>query len=220
MRRLLFILVFAVIGAPNPVEDFDEWDFQRRQDTLGIVNGSHSISGAAFTPEPPVVLVKALKTLWTYILFPEIPQPDPKPLKPLNQIFDQALFELNDLDLRMFQHECTDTHLFSYWKQTLRDNLAEVIQSHQIFKTDLDIMKQSLTLFLNISLQDRTFERPNRYKKSLLVPIVGTALGSELSRILLRPFTASIAVKFSCFVDKLVPFGSLCKEDERKKKKP
>ena len=99
MRRLLLFLVFAAVGATNPVEDFDEWDFQRLQDTLGIVNGSHSISGAAFKPEPPVVLVKALKTLWTYIPFPEIPQLDPKPL---NQILDQALFELNALDLRMF----------------------------------------------------------------------------------------------------------------------
>ena len=63
MRRLLLFLFFAAVGAPNPVEDFDEWDFQRRQDTLEIINGSHSISGAAFTPEPPVVLVKALKTL-------------------------------------------------------------------------------------------------------------------------------------------------------------
>ena len=214
MRRLLFFLIFATIGATNPVADFDEWDFQRRQDTLGIVNGSHSISGAAFTPEPPVVLVEALKTLWTYIPFPEIHQLDPKPL---NQILDQALFEFNDLDLRMFQHECTDTHLFSYWKQLLRDNLAKVFQSHQIFKTNLEIMRQSLTVFSNSSLQDRTFERPNRYKRSLLVPIVGTTLGSELYRIFLRPFTASIADKFSCFVDKLFPFGSLCKEDERKK---
>ena len=214
MRRLLLFLVFAAIGAPNSVEDFDEWDFQRRQDTLGIVNGSHSISGAAFTPEPPVVLVKALKTLWTYIRFPKIPQLD---AKPLNQILDQVLFELNDLDLRMFLHECADTHMFSYWKQLLRDNLAEVFQSHQIFKTDLEIMRQSLTVFLNSSLQDRTLERPNRYKRSLLVPIVGTALGSELSRVFLRPLTAPIADKFSCSVDKLVPFGSLCKEDERKK---
>ena len=214
MRRLLLFLVFAVIGATTPVENFDEWDFQGRQDTLGIVNGSHSISGAAFTPEPPVVLVKALKTLWTYIPFPEIPQLDPEPL---NQILDQALFELNDLDLRMSQYECADAHLFSYWKQLLRDNLAEVFQSHQIFKTDLEIMRQSLTVFLNSSMQDRAFERPNRYKRSLLVPIVGTALGSELSRIFLRPLTAPIADKFSCFVDKLVPFGSLCKEDERKK---
>ena len=135
----------------------------------------------------------------------------------MNKILDQALFELNDLDLRNFQHECADTHLFSYWKQLLRDNLAEVFQSHQIFKTDLKIMRQSLTVFLNSSLQDRTFERPDKYKRSLLVPIVGTALGSELSRFFLRPFTAPIADKTSCFVDKLVPFGSLCKEDERKK---
>ena len=214
MRRFLIFLVFAAIAATNPVEDFDECDLQKRQDTLGIVRGSHSISGTAFTPEPPVVLVKALKTLWTYIPFPETPQLDPKPL---NQILYQPLFELNDLDLRMFQHECADTHLFSYWKQLLRDNLAEVFQSHQIFKTDLEIMRQSLTVFLNSSLQDRTFEGPNRYKRSLLVPIVGTALGSELFRNFLRPFTAPIADKFSCFVDKLVPFGSLCKEDERKK---
>ena len=214
MRRLSFFLVFAAIEATNPVKVFDEWDFQRRQDNLGIVNGSHSISGAAFTPEPPVVLVKAPKTLWTYNSFPEIPQLDPEPL---NQILDQALFELIDLELRMFQHECADTLLFSYWKQLLLDNLAGVSQSHQIFKTDLEIMRQSLTVFSNSSMQDRTFETPNRYKRSLLVPIVGTALASELSRILLRPFTATIADKFSCFVDKLVPFGSLCKEDERRK---
>ena len=156
--RLLLFLVFA---ANNPVEDFDEWDFQRRQDTLGIFNGSHSIPDAAFTPEPPVVLVNSLKTLWTCSPFPEIPQLDPKPL---NQILEQALFELNDLDLRMFQYECADTHLFSYWKQLLRDNLAEVFQSHQIFKTDLQIMRQSLTVFLNSSLQDRKFERPNSTK--------------------------------------------------------
>ena len=214
MRRLLFFLVFATIGAANPVDDFDEWDFQRRQDTLGVVNGSHSISGAAFTAELPVVLVKALKTFSTYIPFPEIPQLDPKPL---NQILDQASFELNHLDLRMFQHECADTHLLSYWKQLLRDNLAEVFQSHPLFKTDLEIMRQPLTVFLNSSSQDRTFERPNRYKRSLLVPVVGTALGSELSRFFLRPLTAPISDNFSCFVDELVPFGSFCKDDERKK---
>ena len=134
----MLFLVFATIGPTNPVEDFDEYDFQRRKDTLGIVNGSHSISGAAFTPEPPLVLVKAVKTLWTYMPFPEIPQLEPKPL---NQILDQALLELTDLDLRMFQHECADRHLFSYWKQMLRDSLAEVFQSHQIFKTDLKTMR-------------------------------------------------------------------------------
>ena len=217
MKKFLLFLVFAAIGAPNSVEDFDEWDFQRRQDTLGIVNGSHSISGAAFTSEPPVVLVKALKTLWTYIPFPEIPQLDPKPL---NRILDQALFKLNDLDLRMFQHECADTHLFSYWKQLLRDNLAEVFQSHQIFKTDLEIMRQSLTVFLNSSLQDGTFERPNRYKRPLSVPIVGTALGSELSRIFLRHSTAPIADKFSCFVDKLVLLVHFVRKTSGRKEKP
>ena len=49
------------------------------------------------------------------------------------------------------------------------------------------------------------------------MPIVGTALGSDLSRNFLRPFTAPIADKVSCFVDKLVPFGSFRQEDEPKK---
>ena len=62
--------------------------------------------------------------------FLEIPQLDPKPL---NQILDQPLFEMNDLDLSMFQHGCAESHLSSYWKQLLRDNLAEVFQIHQIF---------------------------------------------------------------------------------------
>ena len=49
------------------------------------------------------------------------------------------------------------------------------------------------------------------------MPIVGTALGSELYKFSFRRFTDPIADKFSSFVDKLVPFGSLFKEDERKK---
>ena len=79
MRRLLFFLIFAAIGATNPVDDFDEWDFQRRQDTLGIVNGSHSISGFAFTPETPVVLVKALKLCGLKFFFPREPNLIPTP---------------------------------------------------------------------------------------------------------------------------------------------
>ena len=70
MRRLLFFLVFAAIGAFNPVDEFDEWDFQRRQDTLGIVNGLHSISGVAFTPEPPVVLKRSSQNFVDLHSFP------------------------------------------------------------------------------------------------------------------------------------------------------
>ena len=172
MKRLLFFLVFATTRATNPVDDFDEWEFQRRQDSLGNVNGSRSISGAAFLPEPPVVLVKARKTLWTYFPFSKMTQLDPQPL---NQIFEQFLFDLNDLDLRVFQHECADTYLFSYWKQLLRDKLAEVFRSHRIFKSDLANTRQSLTLFLNSSLQIRIFERPNRYKR----PVVSQSLSAS-----------------------------------------
>ena len=130
---------------------------------------------------------KISENLWAYIVFPEIPQLD---LKHLNQILDQDLFELNNLDFRMIQRENADTHFFSYCEQILRDNLAEVFQSHQVFKFHLEVMRHSLTVFLISSLQDRTFEKPNRHKRYLLVPIVATALGIELSKILVRLFTA------------------------------
>ena len=61
--KKLFFLVIAIIGATDPVDYLDEWDFQRRQNTLGIVNESHSISGVVFTHEQPALLVEALKTL-------------------------------------------------------------------------------------------------------------------------------------------------------------
>ena len=46
------------------------------------------------------------------LLFSVIPQLDSEPLI---QIVDQALFELNDMSLRMFQCESAVMDLFSYW---------------------------------------------------------------------------------------------------------
>ena len=40
--------------------------------------------------------------------------------------------------------------------------------------------------------------------------------GSELSRIFVRPLTQPLADKISCFVDKLVPFGSICQNYRRR----
>ena len=172
----MFFLVSATKRPTDPVDEFNEWDFRRRQNTLGIVNQIFSISGAVFTPTPAVVLVKALRSLWTSIFYPGIPQINPKPL---NQILDHALFELNDLYLRIFQHECADIHLFSHWKQMLKDKVAEVFQSHQIFTSNLGKRQYLLIMFLNKSLQNRILEKRNTYKRSLLVPIAGTALGAN-----------------------------------------
>ena len=92
-------------------DEFNRWAFQRQQGAQEFVNGSDSISGAAFTPESPVVLVKAIKTIWTYIPFPPLPRLDPKPL---NSILEDALRRLTDLDVRIFSKECADAQLFTY----------------------------------------------------------------------------------------------------------
>ena len=206
---LAFVLCIA-LAKGDPI---DPYDFQRRLGKPGIVNGTHSMSGAAFTPEPPVVLVKSIKTLWTYIPFPEIPQLDPEPL---NEILEGALTQLRSLDYRMFQRECVDPHLFGYWKRFFRDNLAEIYQSHRLFHHDWLAMQRSLTVFLNHTVDDIPLDKPSRYARSAAGVIAGSMVGNELSRIFLRPVFQPVADKVSCFVDKLIPFGSICKEKERR----
>ena len=69
IRSFKLFLLFAIIGLTSTANSFNEWDFQQRQDTSGIVNESHSISGSAFTFEPPIVIIKALETLCSYMNF-------------------------------------------------------------------------------------------------------------------------------------------------------
>ena len=72
-----FTLVILARYVSGGEDAFDIFEFQRRLNQPGFVNGTQSSSGAAFTPEPPVVLVKSIITIWTNIPFPQIPQLDP-----------------------------------------------------------------------------------------------------------------------------------------------
>ena len=118
--------------------EFDRWAFERQQGTQKLVNGSYSISGDAFTPELSTVLVKAIKTNWTYIPSPQSPRLNPKALK---AIFEDALRRLTNLDVRAFSKKCADAQLFTYWQQLLQDNLAEIFQCQKLFELDLQVYK-------------------------------------------------------------------------------
>ena len=164
MKTILFLALYLIFGIYGQ-NSFDPYDFQKKLGRPCIVNGTHSISGAVFTPEPPVVLVKAVKTLWTFLPFPHVPHLDPEPL---NQILENALNRLTDLDLRMFSRECADPHLFKYWKRFLQDNLAEIFQSHRMFQHDWLAMKKSLTVFLNHTVNDVRTGKPDRLSQSVV----------------------------------------------------
>ena len=213
LPKFILSLLPLLLAVASEDDDFDRWAFQRQLGAQEFVNGSHSISGAAFTPESPVVLVKAVKTIWTYIPFPPLPRLDPTPL---NAILEDALRRLTDLDVRMFSKECADAQLFTYWKQLLEDNLAEVFQSQKLFEVDLQGMKRAMMVFLNHTIDDIPLENPNRYRRNIIGAVLGSVIGSELSRVFVRPLTQPLVDKFSCFVDKLVPFGSICQNDRRK----
>ena len=144
LLKFFFSLLPLILAFASEDNEFDRWAFQKQQDAHEFVNGSRLISGAAFTPESPVVLMKANKTLWTCMSFPQLPRLDPKTLK---SISEDALRRLTDLDVRMFSKECADAHLFTYWKQMLDDNLAEDFQSQKLFEVDLQGRKRTMTVF-------------------------------------------------------------------------
>ena len=77
-------------------------------------------------------------------------------------------------------------------------------------------MKRALMVFLNHTIDDIPLENPNRYRRNIIGAMVGSVIGSELSRVFVRPLTQPLVDKFLCFVDKLVPFGSICQNDRRK----
>ena len=131
LPKFIFSLLPSLLAVASEDDEFYMWAFQRQLGAQEFFNGSHSISGAAFTPESPVVLVKAIKTIWTYIPLPRL---DPTPF---SSILEDAFRRLTDLDVRVFSKECEDAQLFTYWKQLLQDNLAEVFQSQKLFGVDL-----------------------------------------------------------------------------------
>ena len=210
LPKFIFTLLPLLLALASEDDNFDRWAFQRQQGAQEFVNGFHSISEAAFTPESPVVLVKAIKTIWAYISFPALPWLDPKPL---NSILEDALRRLTDLDVRMFSKECGDAQLFIYWKQMLEDNLAEVFQCQKLFEVGLQGMKREMMVLRNHTIGDIPLDNPNRYRRNIIGAVVGSVKGSELSRVFVRPLTQPLVDKFSCFVDKLVPFGSVCQND-------
>ena len=188
--KFLVLVIIVFTGDIRGDEDlFDPFDFQRRLNQPGFVNGTLSISGAACTPEPPVILVKSIKTIWTYIPFPQIPQLDPEPL---NEILDNALARLVSLDTRMFHHECVDPHLFDYWERFLRDNLAVFFRSHRSIQQDWLAMQIALTVFLNHTADDIPLEKPNHYSRSIVEAVAGSVIGSELDHVFLRPIFDSV----------------------------
>ena len=129
---------------------------------------------------------------------------------------DNAFARLVALDIRMFNHECVDPHLFDYRKKFLRDNLAEIFQSYRMFQEDWLAMRRALTVFLNHTVDDIPLENPYRHSRSIVGPVAGSMIGSELAHVFLRPIFGSVTDKISCFVDDLTPFfGSVCRSKER-----
>ena len=116
----------------------------------------------------------------------------------------------------MFSKECADAQLFTYWKQLVEDKLAEVFQNQKLFEVDLQCMKRAMMVFLNHTIDDIPLQSPNRYRRNIIGAVIASVIGSELSRVFVRPLTQPLVDKFSRFVDKLVLFGSICQNDRRK----
>ena len=106
--------------------------------------------------------------------------------------------------------------MFTCWKDLLEDNLAKVFRSQKLFEVDLQDMKRAMMVFLNHTFDDTQLESPNRYRRNIIGAVVGSLIRSELSRVFIRLLKQPLVDKFSCFAEKLVPFGSICQNDRRK----
>ena len=84
-----------------------------------------------------------------------------------------------------------------------------------MFQQDWLAMRRALTVFLNHTVDDIPLEKPNRYSRSVVGTVAGSMIGSELAHVFLRPIFGSVTDKISCFVDDLIPFGSVCRSKER-----
>ena len=85
-----------------------------------------------------------------------------------------------------------------------------------MFQQDWLATRKSLTVFLNHTVDDIPLEKPNRYARSIVGAVAGSMLGSELAHVFLRPIFGPIHETLSCFVEDLIPFGSVCRSKERK----
>ena len=71
-------------------------------------------------------------------------------------------------------------------------------------------------VFFNHTFDNIPLESPNRYRRNINRAVVRSVIGNKLSRVFVQPLTQPLADKFSCFLYKLVPFGSISQNDQRK----
>ena len=85
-----FLCCFVIATSDNEEEsEVDPWDFRGKSSSSVTrhTNGPHAIAGAAFTPEPTVILMSTTKTVWTDIPFPEPPDLEENAMNALYEQF-------------------------------------------------------------------------------------------------------------------------------------
>ena len=185
MRRLpaltVFSLVFSSLVATDDLEDWDVGDLsfqqsQRRPFTHS--NRTHSVSGAAFTPESTFILTTSRKATWVYVPSPETPALGGDFVKAMSNQLDSVVEHSYGSRSRY----CDDAlDLGPHFPNFYNHALAELWMSINRFESDLDVIKKSVTVFVN-----NTGKEPLSRKRRWLATAVATAATSTIFKPVIR----------------------------------
>ena len=185
MRRLpaltFFSLVFSSLVATDDLEDWDVGDLnfqqsQRRPFTHS--NRTHSVSGAAFTPESTVILTTSMKATRVYVPFPETPALGNDFVKGMSNQLDSVVQHFYGSRDRY----CDDTlDIGPHFPNFYNHALAELWRSINRFESDLDAIKNSVTVFVN-----NTGKEPLSRKRRWLATAIAAAATSTIFEPVIR----------------------------------
>ena len=165
-------------------DDLEDWDVrdlsfqqsQRRPFTHS--NRTHSVSGAAFTPESTVFLTTSMEATWVYVPFPETPALGGDFVKGMSNQLDSVVEHYYGSRSRY----CDDTlDLGPHFPNFCNHTLAQLWRSINRFESDLDAIKKSVTVFVS-----NTGKEPLSRKRRWLATAIAAAATSTIFKPVIR----------------------------------
>ena len=152
MQLIVLCCCLSFLWHPIVNEDLEDWDVhdlsfkQSERMASTFSNSTHSVSGAAFTPEGTVILTTSMKATWVYVPFPEVPALSGDFVKAMVKKFDSAISGTFGAPDRV----CKDTGtLGETFPLFYGRALGELWRSLNRFSADLDAIRRSATVFVN-----------------------------------------------------------------------
>lgn len=184
--RLLILCLFAfALLHPSHPDDLEDWDVRdltfRQKESLASTfsNRSHSVSGAAFSPEGTVILTTSMKATWVYVPFPETPALKGEFVKELRKRFDATIAATFGSPETFCRENGTIGKTFPLF---YRRALGDLWRSISRYTADLNAIRRSATVFVNNTGQNE-MSRTRRVVPHLIAAATATIFEPVLRKV-------------------------------------